>query len=306
MRASVAVSAATAVNLKASTSAQTMPTSKIGEVEISRLICGSNPFDGGAHSRDLIYVDKLLKEYNTERRVFDTLELCETGGINTIIDSNNLSARYRKERGGNLQGLAMVMLEGDSIETGDTLIEETKKDIDHGVVGAFIRGCEADRWIKAGKLDLLEKFLTFVRRNGLIAGIGAHDMQVPVSCEKAGLVPDFHFKTFHHDSYYSALPKDKRRPFLVDSWDPDDHDCIWEQYPEKTTEFMQTTQTPWIAFKVLAAGAIEPADGFRYAFQNGADFIAVGMLDFLVRQNIEVVQQILAEPKVRTRTRRWA
>lgn len=306
MKTSVAASAVAASRLRAAPAGETMPRGRIGKVEISRLICGSNPFDGGAHSRDLLYVGKLLKKYNTADRVFETLELCEASGINTMIDSGSLSLRYRKERGGNLQGLAMIMLDGEDIQTGNNLIEETQKAIDNGVVGAFIRGCEADRWVKNGKFELIEKFLAFVRQNGLIAGIGAHDCQVPIRCEKAGLIPDFHFKTFHHDNYYSALPAEKRRPFLVDSWEPDDHDCIWEQYPERTIEFMKTTSTPWIGFKVLAAGAIKPEDGFRFAFQNGADFIAVGMLDFFVKENVEMARQVLADPDVVNRSRQWA
>ena len=36
-------------------------TGKIGNVSISRLICGGNLISGYAHSRDLIYVSNLLK-----------------------------------------------------------------------------------------------------------------------------------------------------------------------------------------------------------------------------------------------------
>ena len=66
------------------------------------------------------------------------------------------------------------MLQGEDVETGQTLMEKTQQAIDNGVVGAFIRGAEADRWVQSGKLDLIEKFLALVRKNGLIAGIGAH------------------------------------------------------------------------------------------------------------------------------------
>jgi hypothetical protein len=305
MKSSVAASIA-AVNLQARPAATSMPTGKIGNVEISRLICGSNPFYGGAHSRDLIYVGKLLRHYCTQEKIFDTLELCEQNGINTMIEGESLSVRYRKARGGKIQALAMVMLEGDDVGTGRTLMEKTREAIDNGVVGAFIRGAEADRWVQAGKLDLIEKFLGMVRKNGLIAGIGAHDRQVPITCEKAGLRPDFHFKTIHHDNYYSALPREKRKSFLVDSWGPEDHDCIWEQYPEETIEFMKTVRTPWIGFKVLAAGAIKPQAGFRFAFENGADFLAVGMLDFFVKENVEIARQVLSDAGIRDRPRPWA
>ena len=305
MKSSVAASIA-AVNLQARPSATSMPTGKIGNVEISRLICGSNPFYGGAHSRDLIYVGNLLRHYCTQEKIFDTLELCEQNGINTMIEGESLSVRYRKARGGKIQALAMVMLEGDDVGTGRTLMEKTREAIDNGVVGAFIRGAEADRWVQAGKLDLIEKFLGMVRKNSLIAGIGAHDRQVPITCEKAGLRPDFHFKTIHHDNYYSALPREKRKSFLVDSWGPEDHDCIWEQYPEETIEFMKTVRTPWIGFKVLAAGAIKPQAGFRFAFENGADFLAVGMLDFFVKENVEIARQVLSDAGIRDRPRPWA
>ena len=97
MKTSVAVSAVAAESrLRAPTSAGAFPTGKIKDVEISRLICGSNPFYGGAHSRDLIYVGKLLRGYNTEEKIFDTLELCEESGINTMIEGESLSVRYGK------------------------------------------------------------------------------------------------------------------------------------------------------------------------------------------------------------------
>ena len=56
------------------------------------------------------------------------------------------------------------------------------------------------------------------------------------------------------------------------------------------------TWKPWIAYKVLAAGAIHPADGFKYAFQNGADFACVGMLDFKCpRENAVTAKTILKD-----------
>jgi hypothetical protein len=44
---------------------------------------------------------------------------------------------------------------------------------------------------------------------------------------------------------------------------------------------------------VLAAGAIKPADGFKYAFENGADFICAGMFDFHVRVDALITKNIL-------------
>jgi hypothetical protein len=60
---------------------------------------------------------------------------------------------------------------------------------------------------------------------------------------------------------------------------------------------------PWFAFKVLAAGAIQPKDGFRFAFENGADFICVGMFDFQVIDNVNTATEILGS--LGNRERRW-
>jgi len=54
---------------------------------------------------------------------------------------------------------------------------------------------------------------------------------------------------------------------------------------------------------VLAAGAIHPSEGFKYAFDNGADFICVGMFDFQVRENAIIARDAIAGAA--TRPRPW-
>ncbi len=78
------------------------------------------------------------------------------------------------------------------------------------------------------------------------------------------------------------------------------HDNMFCHAPERTIAFMQDVKVPWIAFKVMAAGAIRPEDGFR----GGADFLCVGMFDFQVEEDAALVGKLAAEAK--HRPRRWA
>jgi hypothetical protein len=66
---------------------------------------------------------------------------------------------------------------------------------------------------------------------------------------------------------------------------------------------MRSVDRPWIAFKVLGAGAIAPAVGFREALQAGADFLTVGMFDFQVRENAALLKG-LCESRLQ-RSRPW-
>ena len=65
---------------------------------------------------------------------------------------------------------------------------------------------------------------------------------------------------------------------------------------------METVKKPWIAFKVMAAGAIPPRKAFPYAFNAGADFVLAGMFDFQVEEDVQIAKEALARAK---RSRPW-
>jgi len=265
-----------------------MPTGQIGKLKVTRLIVGGNLTSGFAHSRDLIYVSGLLRQYFTDEKVFETWELCEQCGINTAIlrlDEHviGLTTKYWNERGGKLQWIAQVQITPDDMS-------DLKRAVDHGAVGAFIHGGVADTFVKEGKVDLLAKAVQLVKKQGVLAGIAGHKVEVPIACEKAGVDPDFYMKTLHSLNYWSA----NRKP---------ENDNVWCLTPDKTIEFMRTVKKPWIAYKVMAAGAIHPQEGFRYAIENGADFICAGMFDFQVREDAVIAKNILST--LGTRQRPW-
>ena len=271
-----------------------MPMGKIGNVKLSRLITGSNLFGGGAHPRELRYVNKLMRRYHTPEKVMETMQLIADNGVNTSVGGGGVK-EFNEKRGGNIQFIGQMR----------PTIESAQKAIDRGAVGAFIWGNRGDTLVQNGKMDEIDKWVNFVKKNGLIAGVGGHSFHVPEECEKAGIDVDFYFKTLHHDNYFSATPKEYRVEYAADHNVPTNHDNMFELFPEKTIEVMKSIKKPWIAYKVLAAGAIQPADGFRYVFENGADFICVGMMDFQVEEDAELTRQIVADLKQNGRPRPW-
>ena len=279
-----------------------MPKGKIGKVEMSRLIIGGNVLGGGAHARDLMYVSRLMRAYNTTEKVMECLQLAEENGIDMNFDGGRRITNYNKERGGKMRWMAQVHPKADDLTSA------SQRAIDQGAIGAYLWGAQADRWVQTNRLDLIDGFVSFLKKNGLLAGVGGHVYNVPQACEKAGIEADFYFKTLHPGNYWSATPRDERFDYMADShcWGGnDDHDNIWSANPEKTTEVMSRIKKPWVAYKVLAAGAVHPRDGFKFAFENGADFICAGMLDFQVTEDANIVKEIFAEITKKGRERSW-
>ena len=278
-----------------------VPSGKIKDISLSRIMIGGNLISGFAHARDLIYVSAWLKKYFTDEKVIETLWLCEACGINTAIfrcDENTIRIleKYWK-RGGKVQWLAQTYPKGEDLTN-------VKLAVDHGAIGGFVMGNIADQIVYDKKIEHLIKPIEFIQSQGLIAGTAAHSLKVPMACVENGIKADFFMKTFHHNNYWSATPIDPSDPELPKQGQDHNmsHDNIWCMSDKDTAEFFKTNATPWIAYKVLAAGAIKPEDGFRHAFASGADFACVGMFDFQVIENANIAYNMLNSDFKRERT----
>lgn len=274
-------------------------TGRIGKVEISRLICGGNLIGGYAHSRDLIYVSSLLNHYFTDTKVMDTWQICEEHGINTmIVNPDNVRAvklfqRYRQERGGRMQWLAQAVPDEAKMD------EVIKQAVDDAASGVFIVGNVGDRWSFDKRLDLIGKFIDLVHRHGVITGVAGHSIEMVEAVEGARIPVDFYMKTLHHNKYWSARRPDQNQP-VIENYATDNY---FDMDPERTIAVMQKIEKPWIAYKVLAAGAIAPKVGLDFAYRNGADFACVGMFDFQVAEDVAHANDVIAQ--LPDRRRAW-
>ena len=138
-----------------------------------------------------------MRQYNTDEKVMDTLELCEENGINAIVADPSerplrILPRYWNERGGKIQWIAEGHPKLNDVKT------DIKRSVVHGAVAIYMQGVIGDLWFKKGRMDRLKEALEFIKENGIPAGIGAHELKVIVASERAGFNPDFYVKTLHH------------------------------------------------------------------------------------------------------------
>lgn len=278
-----------------------MPMGTLGGVKVSRLLAGHNLVASSAHARDLIYVSQLMTAYFTDDKILDTYRQYEERGITTSflrIEKRQvgLAKRHQIERGGKLTWMAQLVInEKDQTRDLDMAMELP------GLKFAYVRGLEGDRFFKAQKLDVIAKAVEYIKKNNIVAGVASHALDTLMAVEAAKIPADFYVKTFNSAQYWSAGPpappdpnwKPSATELVPSEYGPAAHDNLWETTPKQTAQFFAKIEKPFIAYKVLAAGAIHPRDGFEYAFRNGADFIAVGMYDFQVAEDVGIVKKLL-------------
>ena len=250
-----------------------VPKGKLGKMSVSRVVIGGNPIGGWAHSRDLNYVPTLMKSYFTDAKTSETLFLCEKCGINTVLADPRLipKIQYHWKQGGKIQFISQG---GNSPQSS----------IAAGAIAMYLQQMEG--MARQGRFDDINNRLEAIRKAGVPAGLCVHSLEGFTLCVEKGIKPDFWMKTFHQSNYPSFQQAG---------------DSKWCVDADQTIEFMQAQTIPWIAFKTMAAGAIQPKAGFDYAFQNGADFIAAGMFDWQVISNANTAIEVLAGVKDRKR-----
>jgi uncharacterized membrane protein YphA (DoxX/SURF4 family) len=261
-----------------------VPHAKLGDLDVARIILGGNLMNGFSHARDLkTYVSPLVKAYHTVDKVMETLWLAEQCGMNTLIINTEAGHRfveeYQKRRVGNMQFIAQC--------SNKNVMDRINRAIDLGCKGAYLQ--MVGTYVEKNEYDSVAEKLDYIRQHGLVAGIGDHELEPIKKCVEKGIDVDYVMKTFHHDNYWSARPGEP------------ENDNRYCNDREETIEFMKSFTKPWIAFKTLAAGAIHPRDGFRFAFEHGADFVCVGIYDFQVVEDANIAHDILYADLERTR-----
>jgi hypothetical protein len=276
-----------------------LPRGKIGSLRASRLMLGGNLLTHFTHSRDLKYVYNLTAHYNTEDKILETMALAEAHGVDTLVIHTapgvmEILKKYRYERGGKINWIICPTAPID-----DELKEYAKQVqqlVDDGVDAVYLWGVRSDSLVSQRRVDLIARAVTIARECGVPSGVGAHDLQVLIECEKKKIAVDFYIKTFHHHNYPTA-PKPGE---ITGAYS--EIPGYWCSNPQEVINFMKGVEKPWIAFKVMAAGAIPPEDAFSYAFENGADHVLAGMFDFEIAEDVRTAKTAIASVK---RARPW-
>jgi hypothetical protein len=247
---------------------QDLPMGSFGGRKVSRLVIGGNLISGSAHAGEIVYQSDFMTHYFDTDRIFKTWTIAERNGINTTLmrcDPHIIEhyGRFLRERGGKLHWITQT-----APEQGDP-VQNAKLARDNGSFAVYLHGGVSDGLVEEGKVDQIGEAVEGFKKLGVFSGVAAHKLETIQAVEKAAIDPDFYMFTINKVNYLSSDPT------AIDN-------------------YMEKINRPWIGFKVLGAGRDHPKEGFRHAFQRGADLIAVGMFDWQVRNDSATAKELLA------------
>jgi hypothetical protein len=232
--------------------ADKMPTIKLGKVKVSRLILGSNPFFGFDHGNPQAS-GKEMREWYTEERIMAVMDQAAEHGINAVWTPSydhwiRVWNKYR-QRGGKLK---IWIGQPDNFDQMKQHITACAK---NGSKAICIQGACVDRAFGEGRHGLVREWLELVKSFGLPAGIATHRPETHLVAEEKKLPTDFYHQCLYQPENYSPKCRDQALATVA------------------------KLDKPVVAYKVLAAGRLDPKKAFAHVFKRlkPKDGICVGM-----------------------------
>ena len=232
-----------------------LPAIRLGTLEVSRLILGSNPFWGYSHKS--AQLDEEMRRHHTDQRIIEILDEAADCGLTALAsppDARWVGLWSRYKAGGGRLAHWISQCHG----APEQMMAEIDRSVRAGAAAIFIQGARVEEQFVKGRFDVLRAWIDHIREAGLPAGAAAHWPEVHPELERRGFPTDFYYQCMYNASKtndYSASERDA------------------------ATATIQGLKKPVVAYKILAAGRLPAAEGFEHAFNHIArkDGVCVGI-----------------------------
>ncbi|HUT01694.1 MAG TPA: hypothetical protein VM031_04520 [Phycisphaerae bacterium] len=252
-----------------------LPTIRIGTVEVSRLILGSNPFWGNAHRPGKI--GREMGDYYTDDRIVEVLEAAAEMGVTAVVAGPvdrwlKLYPKYRKGGGKLRTWIAQPNWSAEKMQDAITTCAQA------GCDGQFVQGVRGDAQFKAGNFETIRKWLEHIRSFRMPAGIASHRNDTHLEYERRKMPTDFYFQCFYQPEQY--LPEHRAAAVAA----------------------IRKIDKPCIGYKILAAGRTGAEEAFAFAFGHlrATDGVCVGIYPpenpKMIAQDAELTRRLSARP----------
>lgn len=271
--AAAAVPASTAIAQApaAPVAAEPMPSIKLGEHTISRLIAGYNPI--GGHSHTTLDMAKAMTEYFTAEQTAEFLLRCESQGVNTWqydhTDKVLEAIRIARDKGSEMQLICLHSGSGSAAPLDEVMKYKPIAIVHHGGV--------TDGLFRAGKSEEVHDFVKKVHDAGALAGVSSHCPDHIKQVADEGWENDLFMTCFYYVNRPAKEMEEQLGKVPVG-------EAFFQSDPDDMTAVVRQVSQPCLGFKILAAGRVcwnktSIENAHKYAFENikPTDAVIVGM-----------------------------
>lgn len=259
-------------------------TIKIGQLEVSRLILGSNPFSGFSHQSP--EMDNAMRHYYSTRQIIEVLHGVEALGLNSLLARADhhimrLLLEYWDD-GGKLQWMAQTCPELGETSRG------VQNAINGGAKACYVHGGRMDYLLAQNQLQEAIDAVAMIHDAGMPAGIAGHNPRVFAWAEEH-VAADFYMC-----SYYNPTIRDDVAEHVSGSQ---------ELFDDRDRDAMVSTiaqlSKPVIHYKVLAAGRHRPQDALAFVARHlrPQDAVCVGIFPKdhpnMMAENMQILEACL-------------
>jgi len=277
-----------------SSPAPPLPTIRLGEHTVTRLVVGSNPISGYSYMGPIM--DRHMQEYFTPERIVEFLWGCEQAGINTHQFSHpkEMSSVFQKlrERGSKMKFICLHSGGPENLSI-EQVVKSTQP------IAIVHHGGVTDRLFREGKSRDVHDFVKRVRDAGVLAGVSAHNPDCIKQIADEGWPVDLFMTCFY---YLTRTPEElEKMPPVVTL--PIGY-SFFASDPLAMTKVARQVDQPCLGFKILAAGRMCDREqkveaAFKFAFEHlkPIDGVIVGMYPRYqdqIRQNAQYARQFAA------------
>ena len=217
-----------------------MPTIRLGDYYVSRLVLGANPVWGYSYQGKLM--SKFMSRYYTDAHILKLLQDAEAAGITLWQGSYNkrlpgVWKRYKDE--GGTMNLIMLHAKNERVSMRDIADLKPIAIVHHG--GA------SDRFFVNNEFGKVHDFVKEVKDMGLLAGVSCHRPEVIRRVSEEDWENDL-FMACCYQMTRSKEEWEKLIGFEPLQW------VFHRDDPEQMCKVIRSVKKPVLAFKILAGG----------------------------------------------------
>lgn len=247
-----------------------MDTVTLGNLAVSRMILGGNPFSGFSHQSP--ERDREMVRYFTTARIKETMHQAEALSINTFLGRADRHIRRTLteywDEGGSIRWIAQTCPEYASLSGC------VAGAIAAGASAVYIHGGHMDYLYAQDQLDIVPDILQQIRAAGLAAGVAGHNPEVHRWANE-NLALDFHMC-----SYYDPSPRDDDAEHHAEA-----HEVFSDDDRNAMVQVIRELRAPVIHYKTMAAGRKPPEEAFAFVAEHlrSRDAVCIGIFPKEVR-----------------------